>query len=81
MSVDRHSASAPPRVALYNRPKVRALFYQLVLLTAALWFGYEFALNAKANLAAQNITSGFGFLENTAGFGINVSLIPYNEFG
>ncbi len=79
MSVDRHSASAPPRVALYNRPKVRALFYQLVLLTAALWFGYEFALNAKANLAAQNITSGFGFLENTAGFGINVSLIPYNE--
>ena len=79
MSVDRHSASGPPRVALYNRPKVRALFYQLVLLAAALWFGYEFALNAKANLAAQNITSGFGFLENTAGFGINVSLIPYNE--
>ncbi|MGZ5880597.1 MAG: amino acid ABC transporter permease [Xanthobacteraceae bacterium] len=79
MSVDRHSASAPPRVALYNRPKVRALFYQVVLLTAALWLGYEFALNAKANLHAQNITSGFGFLENTAGFGINVSLIPYNE--
>ena len=79
MSVDRHSASAPPRVALYNRPKVRALFYQVVLLTAALWLGYEFALNAKANLDAQNITSGFGFLENTAGFGINVSLIPYNE--
>ena len=79
MSVDRHSASAPPRVALYNRPKVRALFYQVVLLAAALWLGYEFALNAKANLDAQNITSGFGFLENTAGFGINVSLIPYNE--
>jgi general L-amino acid transport system permease protein len=79
VSVDRHSASAPPRVVLYNRPKVRALFYQVVLLTAALWLGYEFALNAKANLDAQNITSGFGFLENTAGFGINVSLIPYNE--
>ena len=71
MSVDRHSASAPPRVALYNRPKVRALFYQLVLLAVVLWFGYEFALNARANLDAQNITSGFGFLENTAGFGVN----------
>jgi general L-amino acid transport system permease protein len=44
-----------------------------------LWFGYEFALNAKANLEAQKITSGFGFLENTAGFGVNQSLIPYNE--
>ena len=28
---------------------------------------------------AQKITSGFGFLENTAGFGVNQSLIPYNE--
>ena len=44
-----------------------------------LWFGYEFALNARANLEAQKIASGFGFLDNTAGFGINQSLIPYNE--
>ena len=44
-----------------------------------LWFGYEFALNAKANLDAKKITSGFGFLEQTAGFGVNQSLISYNE--
>ena len=37
------------------------------------------SLNARANLAAQKITSGFGFLDNTAGFGVNQSLIPYNE--
>src|SRR5260221_10804199 len=42
-----------------------------------LWF--EIAPKAKANLDAQKITSGFGFLDNTAGFGINQSLIPYNE--
>ena len=41
-------ALAPPRVAIYNRPKVRAVFYQLVLLAALLWLGVEFALNAKA---------------------------------
>jgi general L-amino acid transport system permease protein len=70
---------APPRVAIYNRPKIRAVFYQLVLLAALLWLGFEIALNAKANLDAQKITSGFGFLDNTAGFGINQSLIPYNE--
>ncbi|HEY7662021.1 MAG TPA: ABC transporter permease subunit [Xanthobacteraceae bacterium] len=58
---------------------MRAGFYQLVLLAAASWLGYEFALNAKANLEAQNITGGFGFLDNTAGFNVNQSLIPYNE--
>jgi general L-amino acid transport system permease protein len=79
VSVDAQRASGPPRVPLYNRPTVRAAFYQLILLAAVLWFGYEFALNAKANLEAQKITSGFGFLENTAGFGVNQSLIPYNE--
>ena len=79
MSIQIERAVAPPRVAIYNRPKIRAVFYQLVLLAALLWLGFEFALNAKANLDAQKITSGFGFLDNTAGFGINQSLIPYNE--
>jgi general L-amino acid transport system permease protein len=76
---DIQRTSAPPRVAVYNNPKFRAVFYQLVLVVAVLWFGYEFALNAKANLDAQNITSGFGFLDNSAGFGVNQSLIAYDE--
>ena len=79
MTVDIQRLSAPPRVAIYNRPKVRAFLYQLTLLALALWLGYEFILNAKANLAAQRITSGFGFLDQTAGFSVNQSLIPYNE--
>jgi general L-amino acid transport system permease protein len=72
-------ASVPPRVAIYNRPKVRSFCYQLVLLAVALGLGYAFVINAKANLDAQNITSGFGFLDQTAGFGVNQSLIPYDE--
>jgi general L-amino acid transport system permease protein len=79
VTVDIQRASAPPRVAIYNRPKVRAFLYQLALLALALWLGYEFVLNAKANLATQRITSGFGFLDQTAGFSVNQSLIPYNE--
>jgi general L-amino acid transport system permease protein len=70
---------ARPRIAIYNRPKIRAVFYQFVLLAVLVWLGYEFALNAKANLDALKIASGFGFLDNTAGFAINQSLIPYNE--
>jgi general L-amino acid transport system permease protein len=79
VSVEIERAVAPPRVPVYNNPKVRAVFYQLALLLAVLWLGYEFVLNARANLAAQRITSGFGFLDTTAGFGVNQSLIPYNE--
>jgi general L-amino acid transport system permease protein len=79
VSIQIQDALAPPRVAIYNRPRIRAVCYQLILLAAVLWLGFEFALNAKANLDAQKIASGFGFLDNTAGFGINQSLIPYNE--
>jgi general L-amino acid transport system permease protein len=79
VSIEIQRALAPPRVAIYNRPKIRAVCYQLLLLTAVLWLGFEFALNAKANLDARKISSGFGFLDNTAGFGINQSLIPYDE--
>jgi general L-amino acid transport system permease protein len=71
--------SAPPRVSWRNNPKLRALFYQFLLLVTVAWFGYEFALNARENLAAQGIGSGFGFLSTTAGFGVNQSLIAYNE--
>src|SRR5438270_10602750 len=67
------------RVAFYNNPRIRAAFYQIVLLCALAWLGYEFAANAKANLQAQRIASGFGFLDSTAGFGISQSLIPYSE--
>ena len=79
MSTQVQRALARPRIAIYNRPKIRAVFYQFVLLAVLVWLGYEFALNAKANLDALKIASGFGFLDNTAGFAINQSLIPYNE--
>ncbi len=72
-------AAPAPAVPLRNDPRARALFYQIVLLALILWLGFEFARNARANLATQGIGSGFGFLANTAGFGVNQSLIPYSE--
>ena len=74
----RAGASAP-RVAFYNDPRLRGLFYQIVLLVAVLWLGYEFFVNARDNLRAAKIATGFGFLDNTAGFSINQTLIPYAE--
>jgi general L-amino acid transport system permease protein len=72
-------ARASGAVAAINNPRIRSALYQFVLLVALLWSGYEFALNAKANLDARDIASGLGFLDNSSGFGINQTLIPYDE--
>jgi general L-amino acid transport system permease protein len=67
------------KVAFYNNPKFRSAFYQLAVLAAVVWVGVEFAINARANLEAQNIRFGFRFLDDPAGFGISQSLISYSE--
>jgi general L-amino acid transport system permease protein len=67
------------RLAVINRPKVRSTAYQLLFLALLIWLGVEFALNAKANVEAQRMSTGFGFLGNTAGFNINMSLISFQE--
>jgi len=72
-------AHAPPRVAFYNDPRFRGIFYQLALFLVVLWLGYEFVSNARDNLRAARIATGLGFLDNTAGFSINQTLIPYTE--
>src|ERR1700747_2808320 len=51
---------------------------QILFVIALVWIGYEIIANARANLETQRITSGFGFLSNTAGFDVSQSLIPYN---
>src|SRR6202008_785296 len=38
----------------------------------------EIVANARVNLQSQRITSGFGFLSNTAGFDVSQNLIPYS---
>ncbi len=80
MSVmEQDSAGAPARASLMNDPKVRSIFYQLVLVVAVVALGYFIVSNTITNLERQNIASGWGFLENTAGFGTNQSLVEYSE--
>src|SRR6202011_2158740 len=52
---------------------------QILFVAALVWVGYEIVENARANLQAQRITSGFGFLKNTSGFDVSQSLIPYSQ--
>jgi general L-amino acid transport system permease protein len=66
------------RRALGGRAGWAGFAFQLLFVAVLIWIGYEIVANARANLQAQRITSGFGFLGNTAGFDVSQSLIPYS---
>jgi len=51
---------------------------QILFVAALAWIGYEIVANARANLQSQRITSGFGFMAQTAGFDVSQNLIPYS---
>ncbi|MBS8259689.1 ABC transporter permease subunit [Roseibium polysiphoniae] len=76
---EQDSAGAPARASLLNDPKARGLFYQATLIIALVAFGWFIVSNTVENLERQNIASGFGFLQNTAGFGIIQALVDYTE--
>ncbi len=64
--------------SIWRDARVRAIFYQaalLALLAALVAFAWR---NVVANMAARGVPMGFGFWDQTAGFDINQSLIPYS---
>jgi len=66
------------RYALGGRAGWGGFVLQILFVAALAWTGYEIVANARANLESQRITSGFGFLSNTAGFDVNQTLISYS---
>ncbi len=77
-AIDAGGRGAPAR-SWINDPKIRGAIYQVLLVVSIVLLGWEIVTNAIINLERQNIASGFGFLKNTAGFGITQSLIEYSE--
>jgi general L-amino acid transport system permease protein len=75
----RLPAAKPSRGSLLTDPRTRSILIQgtvLVLVCVALWF---FISNGRANLAARNIQTGFGFLDQQAGFDISQTLVAYSD--
>lgn len=69
----------PPVRRWRNDPRIRAILFQVIALALVVWLGWSLVNNTLANMQARGIRTGFGFLENQAGFGVLFSLIPYNE--
>jgi general L-amino acid transport system permease protein len=82
MSIE--SRAPPPQFvaklqrALGGRAGWAGFALQILFVAALAWLCYEIVANARANLESQRITSGFGFLANTAGFDVSQNLIPYS---
>lgn len=67
----------PSSGSMLTDPKARALLFQVLAVCVVVGIGWYLFHNTQTNLAQRGITSGFGFLNNTAGFGILQSLIEF----
>ena len=65
--------------SLIYHPGFRAVFFQALLIIGVGLFFYAIVTNALNNLEQRGIATGFDFLNQTAGFGIGMSLIDYDE--
>lgn len=76
-----HNTSQAPRArgSVLTDPKVRAWLFQIIAVVAVVAFGWFLFHNTQVNLEKRGILSGFGFLHQSAGFGISQHLIDYQE--
>ncbi len=64
-------------LAFLRDRKVRGYLFQLITVTIVVAFMWYIGTNTSHNIAQRGIRTGFGFLNGTAGFGIDDSPIPY----
>lgn len=76
---DLDSGHKPSRPPIWNDPKYRALFFQILLVAGLGYFVISIVNNTLSNMEARGISTGFAFLSEVAGFGILQSLIEFNE--
>lgn len=76
---ERLNTPQAPKTAIWNDPTFRAIAIQVLASIAIIWFFWTIFDNTLTNMSSRGITTGFGFLNNTAGFGILMSLIDYDE--
>jgi len=65
-------------VVLSSRQK-RAVLYQIIAIFLVIFTAYYFTTNMFDNIEKRGITTGFSFLNDTAGFGISQTLTAYSD--
>ncbi|QDZ00969.1 amino acid ABC transporter permease [Nitratireductor mangrovi] len=67
------------RASILYDPKIRGIFFQVVVFVGLFAFVYWIVGNTIENLQRSNISSGFGFLAGRSGFDIATSLIAFDS--
>lgn len=75
----QNQIGAPKQKLSFSDPKVRAWLFQIITIVAVVSLGWYLFNNTQTNMQHRGITSGFDFLERSAGFGIAQHLIDYTE--
>lgn len=70
---------AQSRTSFWRHPTVRSVATQLLLVIAVVWFVVFVGDNTIDNMRARSLAPGISFLNDTAGFDILQSLIPYSR--
>lgn len=73
------SSPSNPLSRMWRDARFRAIFLQALTLISVVAFIAWLVMNTAHNLAARNMSAGFGFLDVSAGFGIGFTLIDYQE--
>ena len=72
-------ADEPSRASWVNDPRIRGIFFQIVVAVALIAAVYWVVGNTIENLRRANISSGFDFLWARSGFDMAQSLIAYSS--
>ena len=72
-------ANEPAKASLIYDPKVRSIFFQVLLLVVLILGIWWIVDNTIENLRRSNISTGFDFLRGRAGFDISDRLIEYSS--
>ena len=79
MSNGSRSETNKPRRNLFNDPRVRGWLAQALVLTLLAGLAGYALYNIAHNLNKAGVTTGFGFLNDPAGFDISQTLIAYSS--
>jgi len=76
---DVENGLKPSKPPIWNDPKYRALFFQILLVAGLGYFIINIVNNTLQNMESRGISTGFAFLSEASGFGILQTLIDFNE--
>ncbi|PCI40152.1 MAG: amino acid ABC transporter permease [Rhodospirillaceae bacterium] len=79
MADGSNQQNAPSKTAIWNDPTFRSTAFQVVAGLVIVWVFWSIFDNMLTNMEKRGITTGFAFLNSTAGYSILMSLVEYDS--